>query len=306
MTHVEKKAHKILIVDDDPDSLLTIIEMIEQHKLGYEFLQTLSGIDALRIARKEFPDLIITDWEMPDLNGIDVTRELRECPETKDIPVIFCTGRMTTSENLKKAFESGAVDFIRKPIDELELVARIRSMLLLVDTFKKSKEQLKQLLIKEKEIERQKNINLTNELQFKNKEIISKAMFLSQNSGLFKEITGQLDQLSSLLEDDKAIKKIRSIKNLIKQEDVTNFSTEFEEKFSEINDTFYKRLNLKHPGLTPNDMKLCAFLRLNLSTKEICAVTFQTPNAIDVARHRLRKKLGLGLSDNLVAELKKI
>jgi DNA-binding CsgD family transcriptional regulator len=109
-----------------------------------------------------------------------------------------------------------------------------------------------------------------------------------------------------MIGDNKALKKIRSIKSLIKQEEVSNFSTEFEEKFSEINDTFYKRLNLKHPGLTPNDMKLCAFLRLNLSTKEICAITYQTPNAIDVARHRLRKKLGLGQSGNLVAELKKI
>ena len=105
---------KILVIDDDP-----IQGKIIQHILGdldYEIkiLKSDNGLDALKIVEGEQPDLILTDWDMPKMTGIDFCKRIQQNKHFKDIPVIMCTGINTSSENLKTAFESGVVDFIRK------------------------------------------------------------------------------------------------------------------------------------------------------------------------------------------------
>ena len=81
---------------------------------------------------------------------------------------------------------------------------------------------------------------------------------------------------------------------------------EFEVRFKQVYSTFYEKLRIDFPDLTPSELKLCALLRLNLSTKEICELSGQRPSSLDVARYRLRKKLGLSNSPvNLVTFLSK-
>jgi two-component system, sensor histidine kinase and response regulator len=128
--------YTILVVDDQRDNLMRIVEMIEDKYKDCEIFHALDGATALKISEHEIPDLIILDWEMPGLNGIETTRKLKENPETKDIPVIICTGKMTSSKHLETALNAGAVDYIRKPIDKVELLSRIRSMLLLSESYK--------------------------------------------------------------------------------------------------------------------------------------------------------------------------
>jgi len=72
---------------------------------------------------------------------------------------------------------------------------------------------------------------------------------------------------------------------------------EFETRFHQVHNKFYEKLNETHPNLSPNERKLCAFLRLNMSTKEISSITGQSFRSIEVARTRLRKKLNLTNSD---------
>ena len=74
----------------------------------------------------------------------------------------------------------------------------------------------------------------------------------------------------------------------------------FEERFKNAFDEFYSLLLKKYPNLTLNERKLCALLRLELSSKDIAILTFQNPQSIDVARYRLRKKLGLSTEENLM------
>ena len=81
---------------------------------------------------------------------------------------------------------------------------------------------------------------------------------------------------------------------------------EFEVRFQEVYTGYYTKLNTKFPDLTPNELRLCAFFRLNMTTKEIAAITYQSTNSIVVARYRLRKKLGLEKEENLVGFLSKI
>ena len=81
---------------------------------------------------------------------------------------------------------------------------------------------------------------------------------------------------------------------------------EFEVRFQDVHSDFYDNLNKKFPNLTPNEKKICSFLRLNMSTKEISAITYQSVRSIDMARFRLRKKLELDTDENLVSFLSQI
>ena len=82
--------------------------------------------------------------------------------------------------------------------------------------------------------------------------------------------------------------------------------TEFEVRFQQVHNDFYTKLNEIHSDLTANEKKLCAFLRLNMTSKEIAEITFQSPDSLKTARYRLRKKLGLDREENLVAFLTKM
>ncbi len=81
---------------------------------------------------------------------------------------------------------------------------------------------------------------------------------------------------------------------------------EFELRFQEVHSDFYTKLNDSFPNLTNNEKKLCAFLRLNMTTKEISAITYQSITSITVARSRLRKKIGIDKDENLVSFLESL
>lgn len=136
------KNYKILVVDDKSDNLRTLVDQMEKMDLDIQALQETDARNALMIAELELPDLIITDWEMPDMNGIEFIRALQHNKTTRKIPIIMCTGIMTSSLNLKTALDAGAVDYIRKPVDSIEFQARMRSMLQLSDSFKTIQQQM--------------------------------------------------------------------------------------------------------------------------------------------------------------------
>ncbi|MBU8892146.1 MAG: hybrid sensor histidine kinase/response regulator [Bacteroidales bacterium] len=131
--------YSILVVDDSQDNLKTISSYLKESELSLTILKAPNGKIACMLAEKKLPDLIIMDWEMPEMDGIETLKYLKSLDHTKDIPVIMCTGKMTTSEHLKTALEAGAVDYIRKPIDKTELSARVYSMLKLSESYKEIK-----------------------------------------------------------------------------------------------------------------------------------------------------------------------
>src|SRR5688572_26689498 len=93
----------LLIVDDEPPNLEIMVESLGRSEVGYRVFQANSGALALQIARKHQPDLIITDWDMPGMSGLELIRALKAEPATAEIPVIMCSGVMTSAENLKLA-----------------------------------------------------------------------------------------------------------------------------------------------------------------------------------------------------------
>jgi len=130
---------KVLIVDDEIMHIDAIIDIFEDADVNFEVFTAFNGKSALEIALKEMPDLIISDWEMPEMSGIEFIKELKEDSRISDIPVIMCTGVMTTSLNLRTALNAGAVDFVRKPVDPIELIARTNSIMQLGASIKEIK-----------------------------------------------------------------------------------------------------------------------------------------------------------------------
>lgn len=116
---------KILVVDDEPLN----IELMEGFlSTEYEIMKATSGMEALTKVEKTPPDLILLDIMMPNMNGYTVCRELRRRNKTMAIPVLMITA-LKEKEDRMKAFESGADDFMNKPLDFGELRARMKSLL---------------------------------------------------------------------------------------------------------------------------------------------------------------------------------
>jgi two-component system alkaline phosphatase synthesis response regulator PhoP len=117
---------KILLVDDEPD----ILEFISYNlnKEGFEVFTSNNGRDAIKIAVKEKPELIILDVMMPDLDGIETCRVIRETPELKDVLIAFLTARNEDYSQIA-GFDAGADDYINKPIKPRVLISRVKALL---------------------------------------------------------------------------------------------------------------------------------------------------------------------------------
>lgn len=143
------------------------------------------------------------------------------------------------------------------------------------------------------QLERQ---NLENELEMKNKELTTNVMYQIRKNELINEITQKLLKYSHGLnrEQQELIKGI--IRDLEKTQDESVWQ-EFEVRFHQVHNDFYDKLHNINPDLSLNERRLCAFLRLNMTTKEISSITGQSLRSIEVARTRLRKKLHLTNSE---------
>ncbi|MGE5680103.1 MAG: response regulator transcription factor [Bacillota bacterium] len=124
---------KILVIDDHPDSVFLMQDRLQRE--GYEVITAYDGQSGLERAFNELPDLILLDVMMPGLNGLEVCRTLVNTPITKDIPVILVTAK-TEAEGTKEGLQAGAFDYVRKPVNKVELLARINSALKLRESYK--------------------------------------------------------------------------------------------------------------------------------------------------------------------------
>jgi len=116
---------RVLVVEDEPD----VAELIRfnLHKEGYEVTVLGNGGDAIRHAREGQPDVVLLDIMVPQLNGWEVCRRLKQDPDTRRIPVIMVTGRVDEGDKVL-GFELGADDYVTKPFSPRELVARVRAV----------------------------------------------------------------------------------------------------------------------------------------------------------------------------------
>ena len=116
----------VLVVDDNEQNLELLLAYLEDIDCGT--LSAPGGVEAMEIARKELPDLILLDVMMPKMSGFDVSRRLKADPNTTDIPIIMVTA-LSELGDIERAIDSGTDDFLSKPVNKLELLTRVRTML---------------------------------------------------------------------------------------------------------------------------------------------------------------------------------
>ena len=123
---MDANKNKILLVDDEAD----ILEFLSYNlkKEGYQVFTANNGKEAVEIAKKENPDIIILDVMMPDMDGIETCREIRELPGLRDVMIAFLTARNEDYSQIA-GFEVGADDYINKPIKPRVLTSRIKALL---------------------------------------------------------------------------------------------------------------------------------------------------------------------------------
>lgn len=177
----------ILIVDDTPDNLRLLAKMLEAQ--GYVVRKSLNGRMALQSAHRDPPDLILLDINMPDMNGYEVCQELKKSAVTQQIPIIFISA-LDQINNKLQAFESGGQDYITKPFQELEVLARVRSQLLI-------QEQQRQL--------RQQNQRLEQEIQVRE---AAEAEIRHLNADLERRVKARTLELQQALTFEATLKRI--------------------------------------------------------------------------------------------------
>lgn len=128
MQSLDEQRYNILVVDDTPQNLTILTKILK--KQGYRVRPAISGAVALKAVKSAAPDLVLLDIMMPDIDGYEVCKRLKADPVTRDIPVIFVSAKHEVIDKVK-GFELGAVDYITKPIQADDVLARVRTHLLI-------------------------------------------------------------------------------------------------------------------------------------------------------------------------------
>jgi class 3 adenylate cyclase/DNA-binding response OmpR family regulator len=167
----------ILIAEDEEEIMNSLIIIIQDLFGDIEIIKAENGRLALKAALEYSPDLILTDWEMPIMNGLELLCELKGIEQTVDIPVIMSTS-FQSPERLAEALMAGAVDYIRKPCDPFELQARLYSALMLSRAYQK--------------------------LKYSNEQILRQQKILEEQAAEIQQINKSLQEINASLETEKA------------------------------------------------------------------------------------------------------
>ena len=117
---------KILIADDEPNQLELMAFNLKSS--GFICIKARNGEEALELIEENSPDLVILDWMMPNMSGIDLCRSLRSRSETKHLPIIILSARSEDSDK-SLGLDTGADDYISKPFSPKELISRVNALL---------------------------------------------------------------------------------------------------------------------------------------------------------------------------------
>jgi len=272
---------QILIVDDLEENLYVLSRMIKNNIPDSEIYKADSFKSAINYCNVIIPDLIITDWDMPFKTGIDLISYLKSNSLTSGIPIIVATGVMIDSMHLKEALEAGANDYVRKPFDEVELIARTKSALKISEYYKQNQIQT-------------------------NKKLSLKALHLAENYNLLKKIIKQISNIKNYKCDVKCNEIVDNIIIDLNENLKKNSWQKFNKIFENTHTEFQIKIINQHKNITKAELKLCNLIFLGMSCKKIAEVLHQSEKSIRVTRSRLRKKFNLTKNQNLEIYLKNL
>jgi sigma-B regulation protein RsbU (phosphoserine phosphatase) len=138
--------NNILIIDDEPDMVAAVTLLLQGR--DYNVIPAHSAIIGLEKIKQSVPDLILVDWQMPEMNGIEFVREIRKDPECKNCYIIMISARNETTD-IVHGLDAGANDYLIKPYQTEELLARVRSGLRICSLEKQISDEVKKLTVLE-------------------------------------------------------------------------------------------------------------------------------------------------------------
>ncbi|MGK5095427.1 response regulator [Deltaproteobacteria bacterium TL4] len=194
------KSPLILIVDDEPRNISLLGNILKLKNKDFNLVIATDGKQALENAKLR-PDLILLDVMMPELNGFEVCQQLKQDPETKEIPVIFLTAKVNP-EDVVKGFELGAVDYVTKPFNSIELLVRVETHLKLSSSRQQIEQQARELR------------DMNNELRKTQAKIVQSAKLASLGklaTGVAHEINQPLSYIKTILQTTREDLKLEDV-----------------------------------------------------------------------------------------------
>src|SRR5579883_830799 len=194
----------VLVVDDTPDNLRLLSKILESQ--NYKVRKSLNGRMAILGAHREPPDLILLDINMPEMNGYEVCQQLKQSEVTAHVPIIFISALDQVKDKIK-AFEMGGQDYITKPFQELEVLARVKNQLLIRQQQQQLTQTNQQLTLKNQQLEqeiqarqgaetevRRLNTNLERLVQVRTLELEQSLKFEATLKRISDKVRDSLDQ----------------------------------------------------------------------------------------------------------------
>ncbi|MEO1655445.1 MAG: response regulator [Bacteroidota bacterium] len=249
-------------------NLKIIVEYLEEAGQGYQVLSVADPQLAVKVIQEKELDLVITDWQMPKISGLELIHHFKQAHPYKKLPFIMVTGIHTTFQDLKVALEVGALDFIRKPINKIELWARVASLLNLFYAYKV--------------IDQQKDESLSN-----------RTLQVHQHNKLIFELREDLEK--HLL--NLPLKARNPVKAMLQKLPYVHTTEQewarFKERFEQIHPHFFKTLQDRFRNLRIHELRMCAYIRVGFSIKEIANFLNIEQRGARVKKSRIKKKMGL-------------
>lgn len=298
----------ILIIDDTPDNLTVLLRILTEQ--GYQVRPALSGEIALKAVREDIPDLILLDIMMPGMDGFEVCHHLKADAGTEHIPVIFISA-LGDTENKIKGFQAGGVDYIAKPFEAAEVLARVKTHLAL-------RNMHLQLL---EEIEKRKSTQRALEKAHAELEqrVADRTVELHRETERLGEMNIALNILLEKREEDKKELEEKVLFNVEKliSPNLETLKMKCSDKtqealvqivrtnLDEITSSFAHRHKDFLENLTPAQIQIANLIKQGKTTKEIASLLRLSPSTIACHRQEIRKRLSLtGKKINLETALK--
>ncbi len=258
----------VLAVDNDVDNLRVISRCLQAD--GYRVLMALDGKTALERAHCELPDLVLLETMIPEMDGFATCRHLKADEILGKIPIIFMTAPAGLDEKVK-AFELGAVDFVSKPVQPEEMLARVRTHLRLRELIEHLEEKVR------RQTEDSAGVNQALKAIIDQREMEKRSIEQTMVLNLKRYVFPYLDALDRL----KIGNDVKSYVSIIR--------TNIEQLISPVS----KRLSGAYLDLTPTEIKVADLIRQNKRTKFIAESLNTSPSTVEKHRNKIRKKLNI-------------
>lgn len=312
------KKHNVLIIDDREFDRVLYKEYLGEE--NFNFYELDDGDAAISQLNAIETDLILLDWQMPRVGGLDTLRLVKGNSKFVNIPIIIITG-LEDDEVLQQAFDYGGVDFINKPVSKVELLSRVSSVLTLFaasNQLKKQKDELEELnkIITQQKEDLKESFKLKeelahlkvekqqNEINDKNRKIMTMEVDSSKTQNKVKSIQNLLKEGKKILATESSSNLGISILNKLERELKELFGgdgnwDEFKNIYEAIEPEFFKSLSGINPKLTSLDLQHCAYIKMNLDNYEITKILNVELKSLQQTRYRLKKKLKVNEGEKL-------